>query len=243
MFDQTFVGLQSEAKKPWTVAASLAFQCGVVGILLLIPLLHPELLQLKIEVPIFIPLRPLTEVKPAVAVAAAHRQGPARTFTAPTKIPDRIAVVVEDAPPAEVAVNFGPVGPAAGFGTAGLTGLNSAPLPNYVPPPPAATIRKPEVPKAPLHVSSGIQAAKLLFGPKPAYPSLARAARVQGTVRIQATIARDGSIQNLNIRSGPPLLVNAAIDAVRQWRYQPTLLSGEPVEVITEIEVNFTINQ
>jgi protein TonB len=94
-----------------------------------------------------------------------------------------------------------------------------------------------------MHVSTGVQSARLLFGPKPQYPQLAKAARVQGTVRITAVIASDGAIKNLQVINGPPLLIRAALDAVRQWRYQPTLLNGGAVEVITEIDVNFTLSQ
>ena len=77
---------------------------------------------------------------------------------------------------------------------------------------------------------------------KPAYPPLARSARISGTVRLTAVIATDGTIQKLQVISGHPLLVNAALEAVRLWHYKPTLLSGEPVEVITEIDVNFTLS-
>jgi protein TonB len=94
-----------------------------------------------------------------------------------------------------------------------------------------------------MRVGGDVEASRLLFGPKPLYPPIAKVTRTQGTVRIQASIGRDGSIRNLQLISGPPLLVAAAIEAVRQWRYKPTLLNGEPVEVITEIAVNFALSQ
>jgi protein TonB len=72
---------------------------------------------------------------------------------------------------------------------------------------------------------------------------LAKQARIQGVVRFTAIIGRDGTIQNLTLVSGHPLLVSAAQEAVKQWRYKPTLLNGEPVEVVTQIDVNFTLNQ
>jgi protein TonB len=71
---------------------------------------------------------------------------------------------------------------------------------------------------------------------------LAKQARIQGSVKLQATISKDGSVENLQVVSGHPLLVPAAIQAVRQWKYKPTVLNGEPVEVITEIDVNFTLS-
>jgi protein TonB len=112
--------------------------------------------------------------------------------------------------------------------------------------PPPVQVVKPAptaAPSAPLRVGVGVQAAKLIFGPKPGYPALAKAARVQGVVRLLAIISREGVIENLQLVGGPPLLVQAALAAVRQWRYQATLLNGEPVEVTTEIDVNFTLSQ
>jgi protein TonB len=88
-----------------------------------------------------------------------------------------------------------------------------------------------------------VQSAKLIRQPKPPYPPLARQARIQGTVRFTAVIGKEGTIQNLQLISGHPLLVQSAQEAVKQWAYQPTLLNGEPVEVITQIDVNFTLTQ
>jgi protein TonB len=90
-------------------------------------------------------------------------------------------------------------------------------------------------------VGGNVQAAKLVYGPKPIYPPLARQARISGTVRLQAIIAKDGTVIELQVLSGPALLVQAATDAVRQWRYQPTLLNGEPIEVVTTVDVIFSL--
>jgi protein TonB len=73
----------------------------------------------------------------------------------------------------------------------------------------------------------------------PAYPPIAKAARVSGTVVLQATIGRDGTVENLRVVSGPAMLQQAALDAVRQWRYRPYLVSNEPVEVETTVNVIF----
>jgi protein TonB len=104
-------------------------------------------------------------------------------------------------------------------------------------------VAKPKGPAAPVRVGGNVQQANLIKQPKPSYPPLAKAARVQGTVKFQATISKDGTIQNLQLISGPPLLVQSAMQAVQQWVYKPTLLNGEPVEVITTIDVNFTLSQ
>ena len=102
-----------------------------------------------------------------------------------------------------------------------------------------------EKPKAPsvIRVGGNVQAANLIRQVKPNYPPLAKQARIQGTVKFNAVIAKDGTIQNLTVVSGHPMLVQAALEAVKQWLYKPTLLNGEPVEVITTIDVNFTLNQ
>ncbi len=85
----------------------------------------------------------------------------------------------------------------------------------------------------------------LIFGPKPAYPPLAKTARIQGILRQdhRPSSAEMRAIKNLQLLSGPPLLVTVAIEAVKQWRYKPTLLNGEPVEVITVVDVNFTLSR
>ena len=110
------------------------------------------------------------------------------------------------------------------------------------PPPPVKEAPKPVVPQR-IRVGGNVQQAKLVRQPRPVYPPLARQARIQGTVRLTAVIAKDGTIQELQVVNGHPLLVPAALEAVKQWVYQPTLLNGEPVEVITQIDVNFTLSQ
>jgi protein TonB len=104
------------------------------------------------------------------------------------------------------------------------------------PPPPRPTQTR-------IRQGGAVQAAKLVNRVQPQYPPLARQTRISGTVRLHAIISKDGSVQSLSVESGHPLLVQAALDAVRQWRYQPTTLNGEPVEVDTTIDVIFSLNQ
>jgi protein TonB len=92
-----------------------------------------------------------------------------------------------------------------------------------------------------IRVGGIVSAARLIYQPKPEYPELARMARTEGAVELEAVIAKDGTIEMLKVLRGHPLLIKAALEAVRQWRYQPTLLNGEPVEVVTEITVNFKL--
>jgi len=94
-----------------------------------------------------------------------------------------------------------------------------------------------------IRVGGNVQQSKLISQPHPVYPPDAKAARVQGTVSMQATIGADGKIEALQVISGPPQLVQSALDAVKQWVYAPTLLNGNPVEVVTQIDVNYTLTQ
>jgi periplasmic protein TonB len=92
-------------------------------------------------------------------------------------------------------------------------------------------------------VGGAVQAAKLVNKVQPQYPPLARQTRISGTVKLHAIIGKSGTVEQLQVVSGHPLLVQSALDAVKQWRYQPTLLNGEPVEVDTEIDVIFSLAQ
>jgi protein TonB len=151
-----------------------------------------------------------------------------QTMVAPTVIPKKVEMIKDEAPD----VGAG----ASGFGVAGGTGdalgggiMNSAP-----PPPPKASPTR-------IKVGGQVQAAKMQHQVLPVYPAIAKTAHVAGTVRLHAVIAKDGSIQELQYVSGPALLMRAAMDAVHEWKYQPTMLNGEPVEVDTTIDVVFSL--
>ncbi len=245
MFEQTFVQTQAKTRKPWTVAVSLSVQCLAVGVVLLIPLLHPD--SLRIPDPLqphlirtWITQPPLPPQHMAARTSAITAPAAPRPFvyTPPnahsTTAPQSIEMPTGDPEPG---VWAGPAG--ASFGPALTTTVALPP----VAPKPVVPVSPKSVPTGPLKVSEGVAAAKLIFGPAPIYPHLAVAARSQGIVRLEAVIATDGSIRNLRVVSGPPLLVNAAVEAVRQWRYHPTLLNGVAVEVLTEIDVNFTLSK
>ena len=104
------------------------------------------------------------------------------------------------------------------------------------------SVVKQNAPKS-LSVSSGVMAGNLITKTLPQYPAIPRAAHIEGTVVLQATISKSGSIENLRVISGPTMLQQAAMDAVRSWRYKPYLLNGEPVEVETTINVVFNLGE
>jgi len=240
LFDQTFVNAQAQTRRPWTVAVSLTLQTLLVAVALIVPLLHTASIEVPTKIPVWLPLEKLDlKLKPeSSATPIRARSVPRPVFhlaalRAPTTIPAQIDLA-PDAPEIGNALAItGPAGPSLGL----PMGTAIQALPTPVPAP------KPQPPSAPVRVGGGVQSAKLVFGPRPAYPPLARTTRTQGTVKIQALIGRDGVIRNLQVVTGPPLLIAAAIEAVQQWRYQPTLLNGDPVEVITEIDINFTLSQ
>ena len=128
-------------------------------------------------------------------------------------------------------------GSSADFGVAGLLGTlsGSRTEPEPVPVAPVAPVAVQRIRQ------SQIEPAMILSQPQPAYPSVARGVGIQGDVVLHAIIDREGRIAELQVVAGHPLLVRAALDAVRTWRYRPTLLNGEPVEVDTTITVTFRL--
>jgi protein TonB len=104
----------------------------------------------------------------------------------------------------------------------------------------ASSEPKPNVPGR-ITIGGNVQQAKLISQPRPVYPPLAKQARISGVVHLAAVISKDGQVINLQVISGHPLLIPSALEAVQQWIYQKTLLNGEPVEVSTQIDVNYTL--
>ncbi|MBI2816689.1 MAG: TonB family protein [Acidobacteria bacterium] len=228
-----------KTKKKFTVFASFVLQCVITGIMILIPLIYTEALP-KRELLTFLmapPPPPPPPPPPAAApkVVIKPKVAPApQEMVQPKVIPKQVAIIKEEAPPPStlasgVVGGTGPIGGATGGVLGGL--IAAAPPPPPPPPPQAERIR----------VGGAVQGAKLVAQPKPVYPPLARQARIQGTVKLEAVISKDGRIENLTVVSGHPLLIQAALEAVKQWRYQPTLLNGVPVEVVTTVDVNFTL--
>jgi len=229
-----------------TLPVAYVFEVIIIGVLVLLPLIYTEALP-KAQLMTFLAAPPPPPPPPPPPVAAAPAPKIIRHISvedvmrAPTVIPKTIAQVKDEpepAPNAGVGVVGGVPGGMPGGSMGGVLGgviggvMSSAPPP---PPPP-----KPQAPKR-IRVGGQVESARVVFGPHPDYPPLAKMARIQGTVRLDAVISKDGTIQDLKVISGHPLLVKAALEAVQRWRYQPTLLNGDAVEVATEIDVNFTL--
>jgi TonB family protein len=119
--------------------------------------------------------------------------------------------------------------------------VTGKPFAEALPPPPSQTFEAPaNRPAGPMRISAGVSAGMAISQPAPVYPEDAKAAHIQGIVVLKAIISKAGTVENLTAISGPPQLIASAIDAVKQWRYKPYLLNGEPVEVQTTINVNYT---
>ncbi len=241
MFEQSLMELAShEKRKPWTVAVSFLFNTLVVTVMVLVPLIYTEALpkQQLLTFLIAPPPPPPPPPPPApVKIVKIQSEFEEGRLTAPKEIPKEIAMVKEEElPPPSTGVVGGVPGGVPGGTAGGVIGgiISATPAP---PPPP-----KVETPKR-IRVGGQVQQAKWIFHPNPIYPPLAKSARIQGTVRLEAIISKQGNIESLRVVSGHPLLVQSALDAVKQWRYHPTILNGEPVEVATTIDVNFTLSQ
>ena len=225
------------ARRGWTTVASFTLQALALSLLLLIPLFTiqgpPRLAWLDPAV-----LAP-PPAPPAPAAPARHliRSSPLNSspFVAPSSIPHSIVPVNDiDLPAAPDVREIGVPGGTGVRGSGpGILGSVGDPMPISPPPPPVSS--------HPLQVSHWAE-GNLIYRVQPIYPPLARAARIQGTVQLRAVISRMGTIENLTVLNGHAMLVTAAVEAVKQWRYRPYLLNGEPIEVETEITVNFTLS-
>jgi protein TonB len=218
----------------WMLAA-LAFNSSILLALVLIPLICPEaipnrgitLLQEWLTPPPAAQQLEQKQAAPAVSHANTNMSDP---FAAPTKIPNKVLIV--GIPEVQTMTAIGSSGAGVPWGVDNPV-FNPAPPPRIVHPEEKRTMR----------VSGMVEAGLLLHKTIPVYPALAKAAHVSGTVVLEAIISKNGTIENLRVASGPPLLQKAALDAVQSWVYRPYLLNSEPVEVETTVNVIFTLAQ
>jgi len=243
MFEDSLLesGGKFKTKRGATTTIAVIAQIAFVGVLVLIPLIYTEALPKQQLMTFLVAPPPPPPPPPPPAAAPVHvvkkietdlNNGALRT---PTAIPKKIAMIKEDEPPPTDGggVMGGVAGGVPGGQMGGVIGgiISSAP----VAVPKVATPTK-------VRVSQGVSEGLLVRKVSPTYPPLAKQARIQGSVVLQATIGKDGSIQNLRVVSGHPMLTQSAIDAVKQWKYRPYLLNGDAVEVETTVQVNFTLS-
>ena len=234
--DSTFVstGRIRTRSRGWMIA-SFAFNGSILLALILIPLIYPQALMRQallflMEAPAPPTPQPKPQARPERAVQVRQEMIDGR-IQAPSVIPRIITMV--DHPEALPDVDIASLendSDGAGTGYNPLRGKTVLP------------VVRTEI-KGPVHVTSGVMAGMLILKTIPPYPPIAKASGTQGTVVLQATISRTGTIENLHVASGPAMMQQAALDAVKTWRYRPYLLNGQPVEVETTVNVIFTLQQ
>ncbi|HJT70484.1 MAG TPA: TonB family protein [Terriglobales bacterium] len=239
MFEDSLIesGGKLKTARGRTTTFSFILEAIIVGIMVLIPLLFTEALpkaQLMMSL-VAPPPPPPPPPPPAVVhvVKQVETDIVNNQLRTPTKIPKKVEIIKEEeAPPPSVGVVGGVPGGVPGGQMGGVIGgiISNTP------------VAVPKVAVQRVRVSQGVTQGMVLHRVQPTYPPLARTARVQGSVILAAIIGKDGSIQNLHVISGHPLLTQAALDAVKQWKYRPYILNGEPVEVDTQVTVNFTLS-
>ena len=210
--------------------ATFAFNSSILLVLVVIPLIYPHALpQIASAILMEAPVKEANPVVRPEHAQPAPTQMPAGVLLAPSRIPDKPWIPAAPEPPMPgdvVSLDNGMNG--AGSTDNPFSGRSAHP-----------DVRPVAVPAQ--RVSSGIMAGMLIRKILPDYPAVPRAMHLEGTVVLEATISRTGTIENLRVVSGPALLQQAALNAVQQWRYRPYLLNGEPVEVETTVNVQFTL--
>ncbi len=214
----------ARGKRAAQTGLALAVQLAIVGALLLVPLLFTEGIDLyKFNTTLLVAPPPPAAPPPMVR---AQTVVPKQSFikaqlTAPTVIPKRIVEAVPDAGSMAPAIAGMAGGVPGGVGDV-LGGSVTGP-----PPPPVAAER----PKGPIRIFSGMKEPRLLYEPPLVYSPIARAAHISGTVVVEAVIDERGNVTQVQLISGPPLLVDSALKAVAGRRYEPTILDGQPVSI------------
>ncbi len=242
MFEDSLIESGGRLKTNRGLTSSIAFllEAALVGFMVLLPLLFTDALP-KAQLMTFLVTPPPPPPPPPPPAAVVHIVKQIQTdiingqLRTPTKIPKKVLEnLKEDAapPPVMAGIVGGVPGGVPGGQMGGVIGgiINSTPI----------AVPKIATPQR-VRVSQGVTQGLLIRKVQPVYPALARQARIQGTVLLQAQISKSGDIENLQALSGHPMLVPAAIDAVKQWKYKPYILNGEPVEVDTQVTVNFTL--
>lgn len=218
--------------KYWSVPA-LFLNGGVLIALAIWPLMHPEVLPMQMMPSLLIAPAP-APAPPAAPPPKAQIKSEmlSSELLAPSRIPKEIKLLQESAMPPSMESVMGLEGLAVNSAGNLLGSTGTAPV-----------IVVQAVRPQKVSISSGVMAGNLIQETLPQYPAIAKAARIEGTVMLQATISKAGLIKNLRVIGGPAMLQQAAVDAVRSWRYKPYLLNGEPVEVDTTVNVVFTLDE
>ena len=242
MFEDSLVesGGRLARRNPWTTAFSFAGQIVAGGVLVLMSMIYTETLPTQkllsvLEAPAPPPAAAAPEQRVVAQTTRSTSEFVGSVLVPPREIPTRIKIVEDETAPGNPLIDTG-LGVLKGTGDQASNPVLSEVLRST-----PVAVSKPAINK--VRVSSGVAQGLLVRQMKPEYPALARQARIEGAVMLQATIGKDGTVQNLRVISGHPMLTAAAIAAAKQWLYRPYYLNGEPVEVETQINVIFTLKE
>jgi len=234
-----FYLIEPRPRNPWAAIGSLAFLSVILLALIVIPLVHTDPLP-KRETLTMLYLQP----PPAASSNATKFQAskPASTYT-PTSTGITAPVhKTQEAPPPPISTTGGVLGGVSGAVVGGVPGGVFSETLNGAPSVPALAKSPVPMPVKRIRVAARVAEANLIHDVTPQYPPEAGRARLEGTVLLMAVIDKDGSVKDVRVESGLPILAQAAIDAVKQWRYKPYMIDGEPVEVDSRITINFTLS-
>lgn len=236
MFEDSLVEStgQIRTRSRWFAIGSFFVQAALVLALVLIPFLHPAALPKQALTVVLAAPAPLSlaqaEVPARAAIARASGSKMLTAITAPNAIPQRVPMLDDTVPGA---VDLGSSAPASDV----IGAMRDMGTP---PPPPVKPEPRPN--PGPLRISAGVAAGRLLAPIRPTYPAIAREARIQGTVVVEAIISKAGTVERARVVSGPPMLAATALSAIQQARYEPYKLNGNSVEVETTISVIFRLD-
>jgi protein TonB len=234
MFEDALMesGGKISTHRGWFSGVAAICNGAIVCILVLLPLLRPASLPKQTLRVLLAAPAPPASLPPLMlhAVNATHPAALVNPFTPPLIVPNSISSTDHELPPV-IGSGIDPFVRESGSLLNGISGSIGTAPPSQVR---VAPLKKPVI-------SSGVMEGREVSGAEPRYPAIAVATHMQGTVVLAATISMTGTIENLRVVSGPPMLAAAAMDAVQTWRYRPYLLNGEPVEVETTINVIFNL--
>ena len=232
MFEQSFLDDAAGSKRSWSLAASVAGQSALLAITAVLPLIFTYELPLEewgLHTVLIAPPAP-PQAPPPPAVRVEQVAAPQRyddILMQPRSIPNEVALIDDKTPVVALSA------PAPGGVVGAVRGVSQPTLnPGFIPMPP---------PVKPIRVGGQVQSARLVERSPPSYPAEARENNITGVVVLEAVIDTAGRVRDIKLVDGHPMLAPSAIETVSQWRYKPTLLNGQAVEVVTRVEVIYTL--
>jgi protein TonB len=237
------------ARRLLALLISMTFHALVILLIVVLPLVFFQLMP-EVDFLTFLIAAPAPPLPPPPPPPTGHRapgkrENPIIHFGSIDRIPDQLPIGIPppwgEAPPVTFSAGIegfglGMLGSGDPSSAVGIGSILHSIAPTVAPPPPPPPVRTPR------RVGGKVQEAKLIRKEPPIYPEIARRARISGLVVLEVTIDEEGNVTGWKTQQGHPVLVEAAVQAVKQWKYSPTLLNGEPLQVVSTVNINFILN-